>query len=263
MCVLAEIRPWCCSLRVPSFVSGRPGLPLTWLLSTFSSSGLQVPAERCLLRPRALLLASYSRLPLKNTFTSRLMSEVPHGAHSGEWQPYTRKGLTHLKLYVNKCAAKALFPHLHCGFPMWKTSLNSSALKKKNKNKFIYVCMYAAQANGGGSLGVLPRCAARAPRRSHVVCREPPVPPPSEGRTVLVRAGGPRGSIRAAGKVRPPRSHHAAAEGRQPYSGTDRERGGGAAAGPLRGGRWPRQGPGNPPGAAGFVCVCGDFEPRP
>lgn len=137
-----------------------------------------------------------------------------------------------------------------------ENKLKFFCFKKKNKNKFIYVCMYAAQANGGGSLGVLPRCAARAPRRSHVVCREPPVPPPSEGRTVLVRAGGPRGSIRAAGKVRPPRSHHAAAEGRQPYSGTDRERGGGAAAGPLRGGRWPRQGPGNPPGAAGFVCVC-------
>lgn len=53
------------------------------------------------------------------------------------------------------------------------------------------------------------------------------------------------------GKGRALSRHHAAPQGGQPHPGADWERGGGAAEGPLRGGRRPRQGPGERLGAAG------------
>lgn len=103
-----------------------------------------------------------------------------------------------------------------------------------------------AQALGAGSPGVLCRAAARArpkPRGSHEVrrVRRPLVPGGAAvGRPLgtvggRLRGGGGGGSRR-----------HAAPQGGQPPAGADRERRGRAAAGPLRGGRRPRQGPGEP-----------------
>lgn len=135
-----------------------------------------------------------------------------------------------------------MFPQRHRAFPMWKTSLNYSALKK-----IIYIYAHKHVGRAGerrgqprGPAAVRGARARPGPRRSRVVCREPAGPslPPEE--TALVGAEG--------GDLRAPRSH-AAPESGQPHSGADRERGGGAAAGPLRGGRRPRQGSGNPPPA--------------